>query len=153
MTPKKWFGNITSADVDEFNPSFGQRPVNGTRPRPPPSPILLQLADHAQRVPAVGLPMEVPTLTPSHKKGSVSRASGGTLSRISGYWKDSKFGSLRSRSTGRDQLSIYQASEVHDSAEDLRQMIEQQDRESDRLENVRACCDGTYRLLAPTEAS
>jgi hypothetical protein len=33
---------------------------------------------------------------------------------------------------------------VHDSAEDVRAMIEKQDRESDRLENVRACCDGKF---------
>ncbi len=90
--------------------------------------------------------MNLPTLTP--KKAAGNRPSMGTLSRISGYWKDSKFGSLRGRSmSGREQLSIYQASEVHDSAEDVRQMIEQQERESDRLENVRACCDGKAPCL------
>ena len=141
-------GNITSADVDEFNPSFGQRPVSGTRSRPPPSLSSYNSRTTRNDSPAAVLNMEIPTLTPSsHHKASVGRASGGTLGRISGYWKDSKFGSLRSRSTsGRDKLSVYQASEVHDSAEDLRQIIEQQDRESDRLENVRACCDGKYTL-------
>lgn len=38
--------------------------------------------------------------------------------------------------------SIYNASTVNDSAEDVRQVLERQEQESDRLENVRACCDG-----------
>ncbi|KAF2232686.1 hypothetical protein EV356DRAFT_504955 [Viridothelium virens] len=33
---------------------------------------------------------------------------------------------------------------VQDSAEDLRRVIERQEREADRLENVRACCDGKH---------
>jgi hypothetical protein len=70
------------------------------------------------------------------------KSSTGTLSKLSGYWKSGGFGSLRGRSTSSQNMGIYEASEVHDSAEDLREMIEQQDRESDRLENVRACCDG-----------
>lgn len=39
--------------------------------------------------------------------------------------------------------AIYNASVVSDSAEDLRAVIERQERDADRLENVRACCDGT----------
>jgi hypothetical protein len=72
----------------------------------------------------------------------------GTLSRLSSYWKPGKegqmgsFSSRRSRHSVSGTGSIYEASEVHDSAEDLREIIEKQDRESDRLENVRACCDG-----------
>jgi hypothetical protein len=95
--------------------------------------------------------LDVPTLTPSRSKASQGRTSFGTLSRISGYWKESKvlsgtFGSLKARSvSGRDPVSdIYDSSEVQDSAEDVRQMIERQDREADRLENVRACCDGKH---------
>jgi hypothetical protein len=37
---------------------------------------------------------------------------------------------------------IYNASVMSDSAEDLRAVIERQEGNSDRLENVRACCDG-----------
>jgi hypothetical protein len=51
--------------------------------------------------------------------------------------------------TGADagnQGSIYNASIVsegaHDSAEELRKELLKQEQESDRLENVRACCDG-----------
>jgi hypothetical protein len=52
--------------------------------------------------------------------------------------------SRRSRRSVGGGGSIYEASEVHDSAEDLREMIEKQDRESDKLEDVRACCDGGF---------
>jgi len=38
--------------------------------------------------------------------------------------------------------NIYNASVVDDSAEDLRAVIERQEGNADRLENVRACCDG-----------
>jgi hypothetical protein len=38
--------------------------------------------------------------------------------------------------------NIYNASVMDDSAEDLRAVIERQEGNSDRLENVRACCDG-----------
>ncbi len=138
-------GGITREDVDEFNPSFGRRPA-GTRSRPPPS-----LSSYHSRTTRTDSPardmMNTPTLTPTHKVSSASRPGMGTLSRLSGYWKPGQmisgtFNSLRSRSSTRQDHSIYEASEVHDSAEDLRQLYEKQDRESDRLENVRACCDG-----------
>jgi hypothetical protein len=41
---------------------------------------------------------------------------------------------------------IYNASVMSDSAEDLRAAIERQEGNSDRLENVRACCDGKLPL-------
>jgi hypothetical protein len=45
-----------------------------------------------------------------------------------------------------NQDSIYNASVVsdgaHDSAEELRKALLKQEREADKLENVRACCDG-----------
>ena len=39
---------------------------------------------------------------------------------------------------------------INDSAEDLRRVISRQERESARLENVRACCDGEYPPLSPS---
>ncbi|KAK6424708.1 hypothetical protein LTR81_002739 [Elasticomyces elasticus] len=50
--------------------------------------------------------------------------------------------SMRSR-TG-DPSDIYDASVISDSAEDLRTVIERQEKDADRLENVRACCDGKH---------
>ena len=84
------------------------------------------------------------------------------VSRLSNYWhpRERRDGSMASTSRrqassrlsrrsedGRHQGSIYEASEVADSAEDLRREMERQERDSDRLENVRACCDG--KLFPP----
>ena len=147
-------GHLTREDVEEFNPGFNRRPANGARPAVPPSLSSYPSRSARNESPAMGMSMNVPTLTPTHEKPSQSRASLGTLGRISGYWKDNKvmsgtFSSLRNRSVnGRSR--VFDADEAHDSAEDLRAMIERQDREADRLENVRACCDGkTLPFLFP----
>ncbi|KAL7621708.1 hypothetical protein AAE478_009035 [Parahypoxylon ruwenzoriense] len=141
-------GVMAQDDVDEFNPSIAQRPTPGNRPRVPPS-----LSSYNSRTPRTDSPymdvsMSIPTLTPTRER-EVARS--GTLGRLSGYWRASTIGgtfsslsSLRSRSHIPQDDAIYEASEVPDSAEDVRQIIEQQDRESDRLENVRACCDGKH---------
>jgi len=137
-------GALTREDVEEFNPGYGARSV-----RPSPS----SLSSYNSRTtrnesPARKSPMmsfNQPTLV---QNSAASRPSLGSFSRLSSYWKPSKdgkvgsFSSRKSRNSLGGAGSIYEASEVHDSAEDLREMIEKQDRESDRLENVRACCDG-----------
>jgi len=142
--------HITREDVDEFNPSWARRPT--TDSRTPASISSYNSLTVRGQTPSIDMALNVPTLTPSpRKKGTPGRTSFSTLGRISGYWKDSRvmsgtFGSLRSRSVQGRELTpdIFEASEAQDSAEDLRQIIEQQDRESDRLENVRACCDGKH---------
>lgn len=126
-------GDITNEDVAEFNPGYG----NGSTRRGPGSLSSYNSRTTRNTSPtrkSVRASMNHPQLVSS----TSSRPSGGTLSRLSSYWK----GSSRSRQSVGNNGSIYEASEVHDSAEDLREMIEKQDRESDRLENVRACCDG-----------
>jgi hypothetical protein len=138
-------GSITKEDVEEFNPQFGRRQANGSHAPPSVSPYDSRTPRES---PTLDYSMSIPTLTPSRSKSSQVRASHGTLSRISGYLSHNKlsetFGSIRSRSAqGRHSVQgFYEAEEVPDSAEDLRRMIERQDREADRLENVRACCDG-----------
>lgn len=138
-------GQITQEDVDEFNPSMTRRPVNGNRARPPPS-LSSYNSGTTRHSPNVEVSLSIPTLTPTREREA--NRSTGTLGRLSGYWKssgiNSTFSSLRSRSHLPTDSAIYEASEVPDSAEDLRHIIEQQDRESDRLENVRACCDGKH---------
>lgn len=143
-------GGITQEDVDEFNPQFGRPPPNGTRPRAPPSLSSYNSRTTRNESPAVGMSMNIPTLTPTPQKAhTMHRPSLGTLTKIGGYLKSgSTFSSRRGRVTGGHDNNIYEASEVHDSAEDLREIIERQDRESDRLENVRACCDGE---ILPTD--
>jgi hypothetical protein len=135
--------NITQEDVDEFNPQFGQRPANGNRPRAPASLSSYNSRTTRNHSPPPDM-MTIPTLTPSGRN-TPSQAQRGTLSkffRTSSSKISGNFGSLRSRAASGQNQSIYEASEVHDSAEDLREIIEQQDRDADRLENVRACCDG-----------
>ncbi|KAL2180738.1 uncharacterized protein P884DRAFT_296467 [Thermothelomyces heterothallicus CBS 202.75] len=149
-------GNIAREDVDEFNPSIGRRQANGSRAAP-------SLSSHnsrsARESPPMDISVSVPTLTPSRSKASQGRQSHGTLSRISGYWKDNKisgtFGSIRSRSVqGRHTaLGIYETSDLQDSAEDVREMIVRQDREADKLENVRACCDGKHDVGTLTNSA
>ncbi|KAI0858872.1 hypothetical protein F4860DRAFT_287918 [Xylaria cubensis] len=140
-------GNITQDDVDEFNPSIHRRSENGQRPRPPPSLSSYNSRTTRNESPAMDTSMSIPTLTPTHEKEAARNGTFGK--KLSGYWKSGSlsrgtFSSLRNRSYQPYDSAIYEASEVPDSAEDLRQIIEQQDRESDRLENVRACCDGKH---------
>ncbi|KAL1896378.1 hypothetical protein Sste5346_004763 [Sporothrix stenoceras] len=143
------------------------------RRRPPVSLSSYNSRTTRNESPAFDMSMNHPTLTPTHnKKASVAAAGSMTpstsvagltsrsrLSRIGGYWRSSQslsaqFNSFRGRSTtplghrhtnsGTQGSGIYEASEMNDSAEELRAMYEAQDRASDRLENVRACCDGKH---------
>ncbi|EPE04603.1 anucleate primary sterigmata protein a [Ophiostoma piceae UAMH 11346] len=158
--------HITREDVEEFNPSFGPR-VAAPQPRRPP----LSLSSYNSRTtrnesPAFDVSMNIPTLTPTPKKNPSGNAmtpstsaaalsSRRRLSRIGSYWRSSQslsaqFNSLRGRNSAlghRQPIqggSIFEASEVNDSAEELRALYEAQDRAADRLENVRACCDGKH---------
>ncbi|PHH82016.1 hypothetical protein CDD82_7272 [Ophiocordyceps australis] len=145
-------GHITQEDVEEFNPQMLPRPVNGNRPRAPPSLSSYNSRTTRNDSAADEISLNVPTLTPSnYRRSTASRASFSTLSKLSGYWKSGapKFSGTLSSFRGRGPASqsghgVYEASEVHDSAEDLREMIERQDRDADHLENVRACCDGKH---------
>jgi len=140
-------GALTSEDVAEFNPGYG---ANSSTRRGPASLSSYNSRTTRNESPARAASrtsQNPPTLTTS------ARPALGTFGRLSSYWpaKEGKsqagtFSSKRSRHSlsNTNQGSIYEASEVHDSAEDLRVMIEKQDRESDKLENVRACCDGKF---------
>ncbi|EGX90094.1 nuclear migration protein (ApsA), putative [Cordyceps militaris CM01] len=132
--------SITREDVDEFNPQFGRRRGHGNRPEQQ-SVSSYNSRTVRNESPAEVYSMAVPTLTPSARRTALAnKASKGTLNKISGYWKLS---SLRSRAGGSN-VDLYSTNQVHDSAEDLRELIERQDRDADRLENVRACCDGKH---------
>ncbi|KAL2758401.1 hypothetical protein ACRALDRAFT_2098942 [Sodiomyces alcalophilus JCM 7366] len=144
-------GHITQADVDEFNPQVGVDPsVSTARQIAPPSLSSYHSRTTQNQSPAIGMSMNVPRLTPTpHKETLTHRPSQGTLSKISGYWKNSQvlsgtFSSIRSRNASHINHGIYEASEVRDSVEDEQEMMERMDREADRLENVRACCDGKH---------
>ncbi|PTB70502.1 PH-domain-containing protein [Trichoderma citrinoviride] len=142
--------DLARDDAEEFNPQFGRRAANGTSK--PSAPSLSSYNSRTTRDGSLAeaISFEIPTLTPSGKHASTPikpSISGSISSRVGSYWKvgGSKLsGTIRSRTASAQNVSIYQASEVHDSAEDLREMIERQDMEADRLENVRACCDGKH---------
>ncbi|KFY24789.1 hypothetical protein V493_05023 [Pseudogymnoascus sp. VKM F-4281 (FW-2241)] len=139
---------LTADDVDEFNPGYRSSRRGGAA-------SLSSYNSRATRNESPAIP-ERPTLNNTPYNGTAA-SRGSVVSRLSNYWRTSNgevYNARRSRqSTG--QNSIYEASEVHDSAEDVRAMIEKQDRESDRLENVRACCDGLHDVghLAHTPTS
>ncbi|KHO00953.1 Pleckstrin-domain containing protein [Metarhizium album ARSEF 1941] len=147
-------GQITREDVDEFNPQLGRRPLHDGGSRAAPSLSSYNSRTTQNESPVLGVSMNVATLTPSRKNKHVStgssRTSTGTLGKLSGYWRSGApkltgtLSSLRGRGASGQNWGIYEASEAHDSAEDVREMIERQDREADRLENVRACCDGKH---------
>lgn len=140
-------GALTQEDVAEFNPGYD----GGSRASRRGAS---SLSSYNSRTTRNDSPVKTrPDLGQPHLSSTASsRPSMGTFSRLSSYWKPGErsqsggtFSSKRSRaSIGGGASDIYEASEVHDSAEDLREMIERQDRQSDKLENVRACCDGEF---------
>ncbi|KAI1114097.1 hypothetical protein F5Y14DRAFT_190784 [Nemania sp. NC0429] len=138
--------NITQEDVAEFNPSLRRRSETTQRTRAAPSLSSYNSRTTRNESPALDMTMNTPTLTPTHEREAPRNGSLGK--KLSGYWSRSigraNMGSFRNRPFQPYDPAIYEATEVPDSAEDLRQIIEQQDRESDKLENVRACCDGKH---------
>jgi hypothetical protein len=97
-------------------------------------------------------------------QGSVSsrfsRMLGSVTSRSRNRASEPGPGMTGGRTDAGNKDSIYNASVVsagaHDSAEELRKELLKQEREADKLENVRACCDGkttTSRLQAFDQAS
>ncbi|KAF2763515.1 hypothetical protein EJ05DRAFT_530236 [Pseudovirgaria hyperparasitica] len=148
--------NITAEDINEFNPGYTRSPsrqtgrsrvsmasshTNGNRNLSPSRaqyPTLTSRgAPGTQRVTSAQSGSQVPQNSVSSRFSSIS----GIFRPGSGM--RGSFAGRRSRSSVRDS-SLYDATTVHDSAEDLRQVIEQQERDADRLENVRACCDGKH---------
>ncbi|KAL3417110.1 anucleate primary sterigmata protein a [Phlyctema vagabunda] len=137
---------LTKEDVAEFNPGYRSNSSRAGAASVSSYNSRATRHESPMKMERDSMSSQPPHLVPN----SASRPSMGTFSRLSSYWKPgdaTKTGSFASRKTRvslSGSASIYEASEVHDSAEDLREMIERQDRESDRLENVRACCDGKH---------
>ncbi|TID14597.1 hypothetical protein E2P81_ATG08546 [Venturia nashicola] len=146
-------GGMTAEDVAEFNPGYtpgyfrsssratgrSRMSVSSVMSRRTGSPTKLQ---HST--------LRAPSAASHRTATSQSAAPGGSVaSRFSGIFKTtsarSTRGSMTSRYSKQDTRAYDGAgSEVHDSAEDLRAVIEAQERDPDRLENVRACCNGAH---------
>lgn len=161
---------LTAEDVAEFNPSlhsgrnrsnsratrtshvslssYNSRPVTASRQSSrQPSPSRAQSAMSARPNPLRPAELSQSSRYSEAKHNSVS-------SRFSSYLRPGHRASARGSMSSRqgehsgENGAIYDASvvHVHDSAEDLRKVIEKQEEEADRLENVRACCDGELCL-------
>ncbi|RKF72718.1 Anucleate primary sterigmata protein A [Golovinomyces cichoracearum] len=134
--PRTLNGSITYEDVAEFDP--GRSSGCGG--------IMTSLPIRNSHLKRNESPGKNISMTGSRS----SQPSNGTFSRLSSYWKPNREGLVGSTSSRQSKYSTENfestcdLSDVHDSAEDLREIIERQDRESDRLENVRACCDGRH---------
>jgi len=81
----------------------------------------------------------------------------GSVNRLSNIFRPGStlgFTSFRSSKQNVAQTpSLYDASDAHDSQEDLRLQMEKEEMEAARMENVRACCDGNLLLLEILEPS
>jgi hypothetical protein len=131
-------------DIEEFNPSWGMRSSSRATGRSRAS-----ISSYMSRSTTVrtGSPQrQHPSLRASTPQGQRSHSAAGRGASISNRLS-AIAGSFSSR---HSKQSIAMSAEyidpttatVRDSAEDLRQVIERQEQEADRLENVRACCDG-----------
>ncbi|KAK7516655.1 hypothetical protein IWZ03DRAFT_415181 [Phyllosticta citriasiana] len=152
--------SITAEDAREFNPAYGgSRTTSRLTGR-----SRVSLSSYNSRTTKASSPRRSRLDTITKRRAAAERGTlatpspssmSGRLSTISGMFGPAgtlrgSFSSRHSRLGTRDagsaagNGSIYDASVIQDSAEDLRQVIEAQEREADRLENVRACCDGKH---------
>ena len=159
-------GALTQEDVAEFNPSNSGRNTAGSRlsirshsgrvsrnasrtGSRNPSPMRAQSSLSINH-PAQSTQQNASTSNRYSQHMAAAAPQGSLTSRFTSYWRPSRnstrgsISSQRSRSSQQVIDSVYNDNAAHDSAEDLRQVIERQDQEADRLENVRACCDGEY---------
>lgn len=150
---------ITAEDVDEFNPgvrstsrqtgprmsvsSYQSVKTNSSKPRAPSSLSVRPAVTPGRVSPAPSSQHNSTFRQDQYRQSTSSRISSVFNATIRG-----SFASRRGRHTPVQADSIYDNSAEHDSAEDLRQVIERQERESDRLENVRACCDGEFNFFS-----
>ena len=144
---------ISPEDIEGFNPSLSRGTSRATISRISLSSFRnassqRSLNQRAQANPEARKPQNASVASRhSHQAGPYY---GSTSSRWSQYLKhgSSVRGSMSSRTShavvpNEQGGSSQYANMAHDSAEDLREVIEQQEREADQLENVRACCDGS----------
>ncbi|KAF7587501.1 hypothetical protein BBP40_007174 [Aspergillus hancockii] len=155
-------GNNDLEDIDEFNPGFRSRSRSRQTPRLSISSSQSrnnsrnwpkQRAGSALSLRRTGTPGRAsPALsTPSH----YSEQRNSSASRLSTILNTTIKGSFGRRAPSGYATSSINDGSVYDrdSDEDLRQMMERQEREADRLENVRACCDGKHDVSSLARTS
>lgn len=124
---------VTAEDVNDFNPGY-----QGAGRGAPSVSSYNSRTTHGSSQP----PRNLSSL--SHRRPGESSMRQGSMSKLSNIFRTTSGLATFSSRSSRHNASIYDASEVNDSAEELRLQIEREEREADRLENVRACCDGTH---------
>lgn len=155
--------SITLEDIDEFNPgfrtssrqtqrmSFSSSQSRTLRNNPPPKQragsamSMRQATTPGRASPALSAPSQSsPFLVPDQsRQGSSSRLSTIFNTTIKGsFGRKGRHG--HSSSSVHDG-SVHEHAHEHPSIDDLGETIEREDRETDGLENVRACCDGEFR--------
>ncbi|PGH05261.1 hypothetical protein AJ80_08369 [Polytolypa hystricis UAMH7299] len=143
-------------EVSEFNPSLSTSSRPGVSRMSISSRASRTVRSSSKQMIESSLSALQRPVTPSQVSPSLSQRADSTLrvdqvrstSRLSGMFRNSAvigtFSSRRSRyGQNRDSMESGEGAS-RDSAEELRQMLERQEREADRLENVRACCDGKH---------
>ncbi|KAJ9352069.1 hypothetical protein DTO027B9_6001 [Paecilomyces variotii] len=131
--------NITSDDIDEFNVNY-RTTSRQTNSRLSFSSYNSRTARNTMK-PRAGSAMSMRTAaTPGRASPALSAPQVSTVR-----------GPEQARSASR--LSTVINTTLRGSAEDLRHVIERQEREADRLENVRACCDGKHDVSALSRTS
>lgn len=140
---------ITNDDVEEFNPRPQARRtvtrVSQTSHQSGNTAASKNRAPSSLSVRPGATPGRMsPALSGAGSRTENPRASASSrLSRVFDATIRGSFASLRGRHTPVHMDSSQTDASDYDSAEDLRQVIERKEWEADRLENVRACCDGT----------
>ena len=145
--------DITAEDVAEFNPGLGRGALSR-----------ISLSSYNSRANTARRSV-ISNRNPSPNKGSVRRIpptlhtksspqvprrnSASLGSRFSSYLRPRRASTINTKEDGVSATveSMYNASVANDSAEDVRQVLERQEQDAERLENVRACCDGEFLVL------
>jgi hypothetical protein len=123
-------------DAEEFNPSLaGGRSTSRVATGRSRASISSYMSRATTIRTASPIRQQQASLRSSSAQGQRGSSISNRLSAIAG--------SLASRHSRQSIVEAdHEQHNPNDSAEDLRKVIEQQEREADRLENVRACCDG-----------
>ncbi|KAL2851740.1 hypothetical protein BJX68DRAFT_254739 [Aspergillus pseudodeflectus] len=138
---------VTLEDIDEFNPGFRSRSRNTARmsissQQSRPRNLPKQRSGSAMSLRPSLTPGRSSPYPPSHYSDQARQTS---ASRLSSIFNSTIKGSFGRKGPGYAASSVNEGSlHNHDSEEDLRQMMERQEQDDSRLENVRACCDGKH---------
>lgn len=139
--------NVTLEDIDEFNPGFRSRSrqtarmsVSSGQSRGGTRNLPKQRSGSAMSLrPSLTPGRASPAYPPSHYSDQARQSS---ASRLSTIFNSTIKGSFGRKGPGYAASSVNEGSlHNHDSVEDLQHV---HDHDGDRLENVRACCDGKH---------